>query len=100
MKTFRNPSNIHAPVAGYVHQIEISGPQRWLVISGQVGKREDGTLPSDPVEQLQAALENLKRNLEAAGMKKTDLIKVTFYLAGEMEAQKRGRGNQGLVWQV
>jgi len=91
MKQIRNPANIHPPVAGYVHQIEISGNERLLAISGQVGKKEDGTIPSDSIEQLSIALENLKRNLDAANMEISDLVKVTFYLVGEMDAAARAR---------
>jgi 2-iminobutanoate/2-iminopropanoate deaminase len=91
MKQFRNPTNIHPPVAGYVHQIEISGNERLLAISGQIGKKEDGTIPDDSIEQLSIALENLKRNLDAAGMEISDLVKVTFYLVGEMDAATRAR---------
>ena len=39
MKTQRNPDTVHAPLAAYSHQIEITGPQRQLVIAGQIGMR-------------------------------------------------------------
>jgi len=42
MKEFRNPENIHQPVADYTHQVEVSGQARWLVMSGQIGKYKDG----------------------------------------------------------
>lgn len=89
MKQYRNPSNIHPPIAGYVHQIEISGPERLLVVSGQVGIKDDGTVPEDPIEQLKITLDNLERNLLAADMKVTDLVKLTFYLVGDMDAEER-----------
>ena len=89
MKAYRNPTNVHEPIAGYTHQIEISGSERLLALSGQVGKKEDGTVPDDAAEQLEAALENLLRNLGAADMGVEDLVKITFYLVGEMEAAKR-----------
>jgi 2-iminobutanoate/2-iminopropanoate deaminase len=89
LKIFRNPDSIHAPIAAYTHHIEISGPERLLAISGQVGKKQDGTVPSDPIDQLKIALENLKRNLTAADMDITDLVKVTFYLVGDMDPAAR-----------
>ncbi len=89
MKTYRNPANVHKPVAAYTHQIEISGPERLLILSGQVGRKEDGTLPEDPIEQLDVAMENLIRNLQAADMDVTDLVKLTFYLVGEIDGAKR-----------
>ena len=90
MKEYRNPQNVHQPVAGYTHQIEVSGPERWLVLSGQIGKREDGTVPEDPVEQLEVALDNLQRNLQAAHMDVNDVVKLTFYVVGDMDAKRRG----------
>lgn len=66
MKIARNPQNIHPPVAPYVHQIEVTGPQRWLTLSGQIGMIADGSIPEDAIAQLKIALENIKRNLDSA----------------------------------
>ena len=89
MKEFRNPQDIHEPLGSYSHQIEIKGSERLLVISGQVGMREDGTVPDDPFEQIDLAFENIFRNLRAAGMEVRDLIKITYYLVGEIATEKR-----------
>jgi 2-iminobutanoate/2-iminopropanoate deaminase len=89
VKEYRNPSNVHEPIAAYTHQIEISGSERLLILSGQIGKKEDGTVPDDAIEQLDTALENLLRNLHAANMEVTDIVKLTFYLVGDMDAIKR-----------
>lgn len=89
MKEFRNPSDIHQPLGSYSHQIEIRGNERLLVISGQVGMREDGTVPDDPFEQIDIAFENIFCNLRAAGMDVKDLIKITYYLVGEMDTARR-----------
>jgi enamine deaminase RidA (YjgF/YER057c/UK114 family) len=51
--------------------------------------REDGTVPEDPFEQIDVAFENILRNLRAAGMDVRDLIKVNYYLVGEIDAGKR-----------
>jgi enamine deaminase RidA (YjgF/YER057c/UK114 family) len=89
MKEFRNPQDIHQPLGSYAHQIEVRGHERLLVISGQVGMREDGTVPEDPLEQLDLAFENILRNLRAAHMDVGDLIKITYYLVGEFNTAKR-----------
>ena len=89
MKEFRNPPDVHQPLGSYSHQIEVRGNERLLVISGQVGMREDGTVPDDVLEQIDAAFENIFRNLRAAGMDVTDLIKITYYLVGEVDTEKR-----------
>ena len=89
MKTPRNPDTVHTPLAGYVHQIEISGPERQLVISGQIGMAPDGVIDDDPIVQLGLALDNVERNLEAAGMELGDLVRLTVYLVGEWDAHAR-----------
>jgi 2-iminobutanoate/2-iminopropanoate deaminase len=89
MKQPRNPDTIHAPLGRYVHQIEVSGEGRMLFLAGQVGIRPDGSVPEDPVEQLGVALENILRNLEAAGFEPTDITKLTTYVVGEMNPAGR-----------
>ena len=88
MKEFRNPADVHEPLGSYSHQIEIRN-ERMLVISGQVGMRQDGTVPEDPYEQIDLAFENILRNLRAAGMDVNDLVKLTYYLVGEFDTAKR-----------
>jgi len=89
MKEFRNPKNVHDPVGPYVHQIEVKGNERLLVISGQVGMKEDGTVPEDPYEQLGQAFDNIIRNLQIANMDVRDLIKINWYLVGEFDPDRR-----------
>ncbi|WP_368652619.1 RidA family protein [Ornithinibacillus sp. 4-3] len=89
MKKSLNPESIHPPVAPYVHQIETTGAQRWLTLSGQLGMEVDGKVPEDPMKQLQIALNNIKRNLEAALMNIEDLTKMVFYLVGDFDADHR-----------
>ena len=89
MKQFRNPSTVHPPVANYTHQIELSGNERLLILSGQVGMKPDGSVPADPIEQLDVALENVGRQLEAANMDVQDLLKITTYLVGDWDATRR-----------
>ena len=89
MKESRNPQNIHTPLGQYSHQIEITGNERMLVLSGQVGMREDGSVPEDALEQIEVAFENIFRNLQAANMDVRDIVKLTYYLVGEIDTAKR-----------
>jgi 2-iminobutanoate/2-iminopropanoate deaminase len=89
VKQPRNPDSIHAPLGRYVHQIEVSGESRILFLSGQLGMEPDGSLPDDPVAQLDVALQNIVRNLEAASFDATDLVKITTYVVGEMDPPGR-----------
>jgi enamine deaminase RidA (YjgF/YER057c/UK114 family) len=88
MKIYRNPSEIHPPT-GYSHQIEIQGAKKILILSGQLGRRIDGTTPEEPLEQLKIALDNVGLNLEAAGMNFQDIVKLTYFLVGEIDSQGR-----------
>jgi enamine deaminase RidA (YjgF/YER057c/UK114 family) len=85
----RNPASIHAPLASYSHQIELRGPERLLVLSGQVGVAPDGRLPDDPAEQLELAMDNVLRNLEAAAMDIGHLVKLTLYLVSPIDSDTR-----------
>lgn len=89
MKKFRNPENVHSPVAAYSHQIEVSGEKRWLVLSGQLGKDEAGNVPEDPIKQIELAMENLVENLKAANMEVKDIVKIVFYMVGNIDNVKR-----------
>lgn len=88
MKEFRNPQDVHEPLGSYSHQIEIRN-ERILAISGQVGMRQDGSIPEDPYEQIDLAFENIIQNLQAANMDVKDLIKITYYFVGEFDTAKR-----------
>jgi 2-iminobutanoate/2-iminopropanoate deaminase len=89
VKEHRNPSSVHAPLAAYAHQIEVRGEPRLLVMSGQVGMTPAGAVPEDAGEQLDLALENVLRNLEAAEMRAADLVKLTLYLTETVDADRR-----------
>jgi enamine deaminase RidA (YjgF/YER057c/UK114 family) len=89
MSTSRNPDSIPAPAGRYVHQIEVANPSRILFISGQIGIKADGTVPADPVEQLDLAMTYVMANLEAAGLPVEALTKVTTYAVGALDPAGR-----------
>ena len=89
MTGFRNPHNIYEPLASYSLQIEIKRNERVLVLAGQIGMPQDGTVPDDPLEQLDVAFENFFRNLQAAKMGVKDIVKLTYFLVGEIDTAKR-----------
>jgi enamine deaminase RidA (YjgF/YER057c/UK114 family) len=89
VRTPRNPEGVHRPLAPYSHQIEVSAAERWLVMSGQVGMRPDGSVPDEPAAQLDVALANVLRNVEAAGLTVDALVKLTIYLVDEIPPADR-----------
>ena len=86
---FRNPDKIHGPLASYSHQAEVEGSAKWLVMSGQLGMDKHGHIPGNVIDQLEIALDNVLLNLEAAGMNKTNLVKLIFYFVDLHDATKR-----------
>jgi enamine deaminase RidA (YjgF/YER057c/UK114 family) len=89
-RTSRKPSNVHPPVGAYTHQVEIEDSSgKWLAIAGQLGRTVGGAVPEDPIEQIRLVFDNLKHNLEAAGMGVTDIVKWNWYLVGSVDPQKR-----------
>lgn len=77
--TRSNPAAVRAPT-GYTHAIEVRHPERWLVISGQVGVAPDGSIPDNGEGQITQALANLRAVLEANGMGVTNIVKTTVFL--------------------
>jgi enamine deaminase RidA (YjgF/YER057c/UK114 family) len=77
--TRSNPSTVRAPT-GYTHAIQVKNPERWLVISGQVGVASDGSIPDSGEAQIAQALTNLRNVLEANGMAVTNIVKTTVFL--------------------
>jgi enamine deaminase RidA (YjgF/YER057c/UK114 family) len=89
MKQARNPESVHPPVGRYVHQIEVSGENRMLFISGQVGMQPDGTVPAEPEAQIEVCLRNVLANVEAAGFDATDVVKLVTYVVGDIDPTAR-----------
>jgi enamine deaminase RidA (YjgF/YER057c/UK114 family) len=77
--TRSNPTAVRAP-AGYTHAIEVRSPERWLVISGQVGMAADGTIPETGGGQITQAWANLRAVLEANDMTGVNIVKTTVFL--------------------
>ena len=85
----RNPATIHTPLGAYSHQAEVKANAKWLVMSGQLGMDKNGNLPEGTINQLEIALDNVLLNLEAAGMRKENLVKLIFYFVGPVDTIQR-----------
>jgi 2-iminobutanoate/2-iminopropanoate deaminase len=75
-----NPSTVAPPFSRYSHGVEAPANARWLHISGQVGVKPDGRVAEGAEAQMEQAWRNIFALLEAAGMTKRDLVKVTAFL--------------------
>ncbi len=75
-----NPPTIADPIGTYSHGVEVPPNARWLYIAGQIGLRKDGSVPPTVEAQTEVAWQNIVAILAAAGMKVTDLVKITQFL--------------------
>ena len=80
MNTPSNPGAVHKPAGPYHHTVLVSENARWLAISGQVGMDRGGNIASGVRAQSEQVFRNFAACLDANGMRKEDLIKVTVYL--------------------
>jgi enamine deaminase RidA (YjgF/YER057c/UK114 family) len=68
------------PAGKYHHTVSVPENSEWLVISGQVGMDGAGTIAGGVREQAEQAFRNILACLDANGMDKQDLVKLTIYL--------------------
>jgi enamine deaminase RidA (YjgF/YER057c/UK114 family) len=75
-----NPPAIADPIGTYSHGIEVPPNARWLYVAGQIGIRKDGSVPPTVEAQSEVAWQNVVAILASAGMKVTDIVKMTQFL--------------------
>ena len=76
-----NAKNAPQPRGGYSQAVRLEDFQRLLFVSGQVPLNSDDVLPDGFEAQARQVWLNIDAQLKAAGMSKTDIVKVTTYLA-------------------
>ena len=70
------------PVEGsYPQAVEVTGPSRWLYLSGQIPVAQDGSLAADFTAQCDQVWDNIETQLAAAAMTLENLVKVTTFLS-------------------
>ena len=80
MATVVTPEGIAPPFSRYAHGLLLEPGCRWLHVSGQVGIHPDGSMAPTAEAQLEQAFANVFAVLQAAGMDKGDLVKLTILL--------------------
>jgi 2-iminobutanoate/2-iminopropanoate deaminase len=78
--TLCHPEGVHDTAGRYAHAVLIEGPQRRLVVSGQVGTRPDGSVAAGAEAQMDQALANLSAVLASQGFGPKDVVKMTVFL--------------------
>ena len=62
------------------HATEVPPNARILFCNGQVGARLDGTVPEDPLQQIEVIFERIRIILAASDMTFQDVVKFTVYV--------------------
>ncbi|VTZ64096.1 2-iminobutanoate/2-iminopropanoate deaminase [Sinorhizobium medicae] len=81
-----NALNAPQPRGGYSQAVSIEDFRRVLFISGQIPVTSDEVVPEGFEAQARQVWRNVDAQLKAAGMSKTDIVKVTTYLADRQHA--------------
>lgn len=76
-----DPFPVQSPYDGiYAHAVETPAGHRTVHISGQIGLDRDGNLADGFEAQCNQALDHIEAILEDAGMRTSDLVKMSFFL--------------------
>ncbi len=75
-----NPPGVREPASRYSHAVLVQSETRRLVISGQVGMDQDGSVLSSGEAQLAQVFHNLRAILRAHGMDFGNVVKTSAFL--------------------
>ena len=75
------PPNVYPPIGPYAQAVEAVSPARILFISGTMGLLPDGRLAGDFEQQAHSVWTNVMNTLASAGMDRSNLAKVTIWMA-------------------
>lgn len=81
------PEGIYPPTAEFSQAIRVSGGDL-VFVSGIIGMRSDGSLPSSTREQIEVAFENLVAVLRAADATPDDVVKVNVFVGEEFRLMR------------
>ena len=76
------PSSIAPPLARYSHGVELTGPQKLVFCSGQLGMDRDGVIPTSVEAQARLCFRAIAAILGDAGLKMGDLVRLNAYVSG------------------
>jgi enamine deaminase RidA (YjgF/YER057c/UK114 family) len=86
MTTFANPPDVHAPT-GYSHTAVVPSGTDLVFLSGQVGIRPDGSIPSTLAEQSEQMFENMAAALRLHSLDASALVKITLFVVAGHDIQ-------------
>jgi 2-iminobutanoate/2-iminopropanoate deaminase len=87
MVAFLNPPTVHTPGAAYSHSAVVPAGAELVVLSGQVGLRPDGSLPSSISAQADQVFANIGALPAAHGLDASALVKLTMFVVAGQDIQ-------------
>ena len=87
MVDFLNPPTVHAPGGAYSHSAVVPAGAELIFVSGQVGVRPDGSLPSSISAQADQIFANIGSLLAAHGLDASALVKLTMFVVAGRDIQ-------------
>jgi enamine deaminase RidA (YjgF/YER057c/UK114 family) len=85
--TFLDPRDVHRPLGPYSHTAVVQGGSELVFISGQVGMRADGSIPSAFGEQVELTFQNLIACLTAHGLGVDAVVKLGVFVVPGQDFQ-------------
>lgn len=93
MIEYLNPKSVPQPASAYSQAIRHRAGASRLVISGQIGVTADGTVLDGLEAQVDQAFANLVAIVEAAGLKRGNIVKIVAYMVagGDVAVYRQAR---------
>lgn len=86
------PDRVNDTRPYYSHVTSAPAGHRLIIFAGQVGRRLDGSISSNFVEQVEDSYCNLRQCLDTAGVKVTDIMKLTYHIVNYDPSNRLHRG--------
>nr|WP_029076771.1 RidA family protein [Kaistia adipata] len=80
MNTPLTPKDIRPPFGQYSHGVEAPAGSRFIFTSGQLGIRDDDSVPEDIEAQAEICFENIRAILAAGGMELSDIVRLNAFV--------------------
>jgi enamine deaminase RidA (YjgF/YER057c/UK114 family) len=87
MPSFLNPSDVHAPVGPYSHTAVVPQGAELVYVAGQVGMRQDGSIPASFEEQAEIVFANVRSCLAAHGLEIEAICKLAVFVVTGQDFQ-------------
>jgi enamine deaminase RidA (YjgF/YER057c/UK114 family) len=78
-----SPDHIAPPASHYTHAFHVAPGAAWMMLSGQLGERSDGSCPESAADQARIAWANALAILDEKGFGVENVVKVISFIVGE-----------------